>query len=553
MMKHVQLSGWFADFERQNFYFGEIIMDNARVTGIRETGGKRLTWVDRELATPLILPGLVDAHVHIESSMIMPSRFAKQAVRFGTVATVSDPHEIANVLGLDGVNLMISDAEKACIKIHFTAPSCVPATSLESAGSVLKAGNLEELFEKNQVVALGEMMNYPGVLSGDGDVMEKIGLAKRYGRPVDGHAPGLSGSPLDTYINAGIDTDHECSSLAEAEEKISKGMKVLIREGSSARNFEQLFPLIDKYPEMVMLCSDDYHPDDLMNGHIDRLIRRGVGQGVNFFNLYRAASINTVNHYRLRTGLLQAGDAADFIVASGAEPFHVMATYINGEPVFADGIVQVSLHPVQLMNAFHALPVLPEDLQVHGETGNYRVIRAWDGELLTGSEIAHLVANNGVVEPDLNRDVLKIVVLNRYKAAKPAIAWISGFEIKAGALASSIAHDSHNMIAVGTSDTEIAEAMNRIIQCKGGIAVTNSGISEVLPLPVAGLMCADEADVAGARYAALTAEATRLGSGLKAPFMALSFMALLVIPHLKIGDRGLFNCDTFEFTDLKAD
>lgn len=553
MLKPFHISCWFADFGRQNFYFGQMTIDEGRVVEIRETGDKRLNWEERELARPIVLPGLVDSHVHIESSMLMPSRFAKQAIRFGTVSIVSDPHEIANVLGLEGIELMIKDAGKASFKIYITAPSCVPATSMESAGAILKAEHLEKLFSENKAVALGEMMNYPGVLANNTDVIEKIGLAKKFGKPVDGHAPGLSGALLDTYIRAGIHTDHECSSLIEAEEKISKGMKVLIREGSSAKNFDQLYQLIDKYPRMVMLCTDDYHPDDLLNGHIDRLIRRGVSAGVNFFNLYRAASINPIMHYQLQTGMLRTGDPADFIIADAVDPFRVIATYINGEPVFRDGKVDVDLPPVDLLNAFHALPVNSADLEVTGQTGLYRIIHAWDGELITGSEIAQLIAKEGVVQADLKNDILKIVVLNRYLPAKPSVGWISGFGIKKGALASSIAHDSHNIIAVGTSDEEIAEAVNQIIFHKGGIVITESGMSEIIPLPVAGLMSADEAGEVGLRYAELTGIVRRLGSQLKAPFMALSFMALLVIPHLKIGDRGLFNCDTFEFTDLKAD
>jgi len=552
-MNTFQVSGWFADFDRQNFYFGDMTIGSGRVTSIRETGTKRLNWKEREKARPLILPGMVDSHIHIESSMILPSRFAKQAVRFGTVATVSDPHEIANVLGLEGIGLMINDAANACLKIYFTAPSCVPATPLESAGAILNAENLEGLFSQGMVVALGEMMNYPGVLSGNHEVIAKINIAKRFGKPVDGHAPGLSGVLLDIYIGAGIQTDHECSTRSEAEEKISKGMKVLIREGSSARNFDNLVQLIDLYPSMVMLCTDDFHPDDLMNGHIDRLIRRGLSAGVNFFNLYRAASLNPVRHYQLPVGLLGEGDPADFIMVDGTDPFHVQATYINGVPVFRDGRVEAELPAVEPLNVFNAQPVVPSDLEIPGQSGLYRVIRAWDGELLTGSETAQLSAEDGVVQVDLMQDKLKIVVLNRYSPAKPAVGWISGFGIKKGAMASSIAHDSHNIIAVGTSDEEITEAINQIIHNKGGIAVTQSGQTEMLPLPVAGLMSTDEAEVVGLRYAELTDRVNRLGSSLKAPFMALSFMALLVIPHLKIGDKGLFDCDTFAFTDLKAD
>ncbi|MCX6225924.1 MAG: adenine deaminase [Bacteroidia bacterium] len=553
MMGTFQICGWFADFDSQDFYFGELTIARGKVAEIRETGGKRLTWGNRDLVSPVILPGLIDSHVHIESSMLMPSRFAAQAIRYGTVGTVSDPHEIANVLGLEGIELMMKDAEKACLKIHFTAPSCVPATSMESNGAFLDAGNLYKLFSENKVVAMGEMMNFPGVLAGDTDVMGKIGLAKSFGKPVDGHAPGLSGALLDRYIQAGIHTDHECFSMAEAEEKISKGMKVLIREGSSARNFDQLFQVIDKYPGMVMLCTDDYHPDDLMDGHIDRLIRRGVAHGVNFFNLYRAAGINPVEHYKLHTGMLRPGDPADFIVVDRLDPFRVTATYINGVPVFQDDRVGVEMPPIALLNLFNAAQVNSADLEIKGQAGFYRIIHAWDGELITGSETAHLIAKDGIVEGDLKHDILKIVVLNRYRPAKPSVGWITGFGIKKGAIASSIAHDSHNIIAVGTSDEEIAEAINQIIFYKGGIVVTESGISHILPLPIAGLMSQDSAAEVGFRYAELTGIVRGFGSSLKAPFMALSFMALLVIPHLKIGDKGLFNCDTFEFTDLKAD
>jgi adenine deaminase len=552
-MSNFHLDGWFADFAQHNFYFGTIRIEEGRVVEIRETGARRLTWSDRSKLDRLILPGLVDSHVHIESSMLLPSRFAREAVRFGTVATVSDPHEIANVLGLEGIGLMLEDAAKACIKIYFTAPSCVPATMLETAGAILNAVDLEPLFSEKKVVALGEMMNYPGVLAQDAGVIAKINLAKKYGKPVDGHAPGLSGEALQSYIDAGISTDHECSTIAEAEEKIKKGMKVLIREGSSARNFDQLVTLIDRYPDMVMLCSDDLHPDDLLKGHIDRLIRRGLEAGMDFFNLYRAASLNPVEHYGLETGLLQPGDPADFIISSGVEPFRVTSTYLNGEAVFKDSTVHFELPAVRALNQFQAVPVLAEDLVVKGETGNYRVIRAYDGELLTGAETTRMLSENGVVEPDLSQDILKIVVLNRYVREKPAIAWISGFGLKKGAMASSIAHDSHNIIAVGTSDKEIAAVINQIILHQGGISASDSGMVKTLPLPVAGLMSLAEAGEVGVRYAELSRWAKELGSTLKAPFMALSFMALLVIPHLKIGDRGLFNCDTFEFTDLKAD
>jgi adenine deaminase len=552
-MRNFQMEGWFADFDRQNFYYGEIRVLDGRIAEIRETGSRRKTWDERELVKPVILPGLVDAHAHIESTLIMPSRFARQAVRFGTLATVADPHEIANVLGLDGIRLMMKDAEQACMKIHFTAPSCVPATLLESAGARLEATDLEELFAQENMVALGEMMNYPGVLSGDPGVLDKINLSKKYGKPVDGHAPGLTGEQLDVYIGAGISTDHECTSFEEAEEKIRKGMKVIIREGSSDCNFKQLHPLIDKYPRMVMLCTDDFDPVDLMKGHIDRMIRMGVEEGVGFFNLYRAASLNPVEHYRLNLGTLKPGDPADFIVAGSLGPFEVTEAYLNGVPVYRNGVVEAGLPDIEPMNNFHAVPITPGDLEVKGTSGSYRVIRAVEGDLITRSEIAYMTEDNGIVQPDPHSGIQKIVVLNRYAPAKPAVAWITGFGLEKGAMASSIAHDSHNIIAVGTSDSEIADAINTVIQQMGGIAATESGIKRTLALPVAGLMSPGQAAEVAACYEELTSFVKGLGSALKAPFMTLSFMALLVIPHLKIGDQGLFDCDAFEFIDLKAD
>jgi len=551
-MKTLQLNGWFADFEQQNFFYGRIFIEHGRIREIKETGERRLTWAERHGARPIILPGLVDSHIHIESSMLMPSVFARQAAHFGTVATISDPHEIANVLGLDGIRLMMEDAEKACIRIYFTAPSCVPATLMESSGAVLEADDLTDLFKEDKVVALGEMMNFPGVLTSNAAVMKKLDLAKKFDKPIDGHAPGLSGTALDQYIQAGITTDHECSTESEAEEKIHKGMKVLIREGSSARNFDQLIRLIDRYPDKVMLCSDDLHPDDLLNGHLDRLIRRGVEAGVNFFNLYRAASLNPISHYQLNTGTLKPGDPADFIVAAAVDPFRVVSTIVNGKAVFRDDRDHTELPALTPLNNFHAKPILPKDLGIIGESGLYKIIQAYDGELLTDTKTAHLVANDGIVMNDLKHDILKIVVINRYEPSKPALGWITGFGLSDGALASSIAHDSHNIIAVGTSDTALADAINLIIRHSGGISAVGRDKSACLPLPVAGLMSVENAKTVGTQYAELSAFAKTLGSSMKAPYMALSFMALLVIPHLKISDKGLFDGETFTFTDLKA-
>ena len=551
-MESYELEGWFADFETREFYRGTLGIVDGRIGEIREVPGSRTNWAGREKVDRMILPGLVDAHVHIESSMLMPSRFAAQAVKFGTVATVSDPHEIANVLGLEGIRHMIADAGQAAIKIHFTAPSCVPATSLETSGATLTAGELEPLFAAGDVVALGEVMNYPGVIGRDPEVMAKIELAQKFQLPVDGHAPGLTGSGLMGYAGAGITTDHECFTIGEAREKIALGMKVLIREGSSARNFEALWPLIDEYPDMVMLCTDDFHPDDLLDGHIDRLIRAGLDRDIDFFNLYRAASLNPAEHYCLRSGRLRPGDPADFIVCT-TDPFTVTSTWIDGAEVSRLGAYRGELPAVEPVNIFKAERIRPMDLEVKGTSGMYRVIQAFDGELVTGSLTMEMESRGGTIESDPGRDILKLVVVNRYFQAAPAVAWITGFGFREGAIASSIAHDSHNIIAVGTSDGLLSEAINAVISEKGGIAAAGNGTVAVLPLPVAGLMSILPATETGRKYRELSEMASGLGSSMRAPFMTLSFMALLVIPHLKLSDLGLFDCDTFSLTTLKSE
>lgn len=552
-MQFEKFQGWFADFQARDFFWGRMEVNAGTIRSIIPSEGRRSHWPDLDEQHPLILPGLIDAHVHIESSMVMPSRFAEIASRYGTVATVSDPHEIANVLGVEGIRLMIEDAKKAVIPICFTAPSCVPATPFETAGALLEAEQLEPLISGGDVYALGEVMNYPGVIHGDKTVMEKIGLAEKHGMPVDGHAPGVRGEDLSKYIASGILTDHECSTLEEAEEKIGMGMKILIREGSAAKNFEALWPLIGKYPDRVMLCTDDFHPDELAYGHIDRLIRKGLAKGLDFFDLYRAGCLNPVAHYHLPVGTLNAGDSADFIMLDDLKSFHVLSSWIHGVPVSGAGVVGGKLPVIRERNRFEATPVNPDALRIRGTSGRFHVIRATDGELLTESKTLQLTENKGIINCDLAQDVLKIVVLNRYQPAVPSVAWIQGFGIRKGALASSIAHDSHNVIAVGTDDETLARAINLIIRNKGGIAVYDGEVEACLPLPVAGLISVMNVEETGKKYRELTERVKALGSTLQAPFMTLSFMALLVIPHLKIGDKGLFDSDNFRFIPLQAD
>ncbi|MFO7721740.1 MAG: adenine deaminase [Bacteroidales bacterium] len=520
---------------------GEVEVKDGRVSRITE---KHTT------SEQLIMPGLVDAHVHVESSMLVPSEFARAAVVHGTTATVSDPHEIANVLGMEGIEFMIANGAQTPFRFYFGAPSCVPATPLESSGAVLGAPEVKQLLEKPEVFYLAEMMNFPGVIHGDAVVMQKLAHARAMNKPVDGHAPGLRGDDLKKYVAAGITTDHECFSLDEAREKVSLGMKILIREGSAARNFEDLLPLLREYPDRVMFCSDDKHPDDLLKGHMNLLIRRGVKLGYPLMDLVRACTLNPVLHYGLECGLLRVGDPADFIIIDHPEQFSVAETYISGEVVARNGEALIPPVPVECPNRFEALPCLPADFRVEALSTKVKVIGAEDGQLVTHALVRELPARDGELLCDTTRDVLKLVVINRYHSAPPAVGFIHGFGISEGALASTVAHDSHNIIAVGTDDRWISEAVNMIVANKGGLSAVSPVGKEILPLPVAGIMADLDIFTVAEKYQRIDALAKRMGASLAAPFMTLSFMALLVIPELKLGDKGLFDGNHFTFTDI---
>ncbi len=507
--------------------------------------------------TGFILPGFVDAHVHIESSMLPPSEFARMAVVHGTVATVSDPHEIANVLGNEGVAYMLEDAARVPLKFCFGAPSCVPATSFETAGAVLDAADVEKLLQNPEIGYLSEMMNFPGVLHSDPRVLAKIAAAKRLGKPVDGHAPGLRGDAAQQYFAAGITTDHECFSYEEGLEKAQLGVKILIREGSAARNFEVLWPLLKVFPAQIMFCSDDKHPDDLVHGHINSLVARAIANGCDLYDTLRAACIHPVEHYNLPVGLLREGDPADFVQVSDLKDFRVRATWINGEKVAENGKTLLSKLSSGAPNHFLANPKKAADFQLLQKTkgSKLRVIRVFDGEIVTG-ESADSVAEvvNGQYMPDLENDLLYIAVVNRYAPdAKPAVGIVRGFDLTCGALASSVAHDSHNIVAVGTNTEALAAAVNAVIAAKGGISATDSnGDTRVLPLPIAGLMSQADGWQLAETYAALDAFVkTALGCKLRAPFMSLSFLALPVIPKLKMTDKGLFDVEKFDFVDVE--
>ncbi len=534
----------YVDIPNRRIYPAEIHIEEQKI--------KQLTRLPDSVSLPhYLIPGFVDAHVHIESSMLVPTEFARLAVRHGTVGTVSDPHEIANVLGIEGVEYMLENAAQVPFKFNFGAPSCVPATSFESAGAVIDPAGVAQLLARPDIKYLAEVMNYPGVIHKDPDMLAKIAAAKAVQKPVDGHAPGLRGEAIEKYIAAGISTDHECFTLEEALEKRRLGMKILIREGSAAKNFEALIPLLPEHQANVMFCSDDKHPDDLVLGHINQLAARAVAKGVPVFDVLQVACCNPVEHYHLDIGLLQEGDWADFALVNDLVDFEVYATYINGELVAQEGKDFLERVEPKLVNNFNAQPKQVSDFALAAKSEHIQVIQAIDGELITKKITYPALIEDGWAVSNVAEDILKMAVVNRYQDAPPALAFIQGFQLKKGALASCVGHDSHNIIVVGTDDEAICKAVNSLIAHQGGIAIVSDQEEQVLPLPIAGILSAQSGEEVAAAYSKLDAfSKEELGCRLRAPFMTLSFMALLVIPDLKLSDQGLFDGSRFEFTSL---
>lgn len=536
------LSGNIIDIEEKKIFFGEVEVSNGKIVSIKEID------TQQEDAS-FILPGFIDAHVHIESSMLVPAEFAKLAVVHGTVATISDPHEIANVCGLKGVEFMIENGKKVTFKFYFGAPSCVPATVFETAGASLNSAEVDTLLAKGEINYLSEMMNFPGVLNHDEEAMKKIYSARKYNKPVDGHAPGLRGEDAWNYIEAGITTDHECFTKEEALDKLKYGMKILIREGSAAKNFEALIDLLHDYEDEIMFCSDDKHPDSLVKGHINELCQRSVAKGIDIFKVLKAACLNPVKHYSMQVGLLKTGDPADFIVVKNLENFQVEATYIDGTKVAGNGKSNIITSPSELINNFNCHIKKAKDFFVKRNNDDEKItaIEALDGQLITNKILVDPKVENGGYVSDSENDILKIAVVNRYKDAPIAIGFVKNFGLKKGAIASSVAHDSHNIIVLGADDESICRAVNLIIENRGGISCAdNDSIEKVLPLPVAGLMSNDDGFNVADNYSDIDRMAKSFGSQLLAPFMTLSFMALLVIPHVKLSDLGLFDGDAFK-------
>ncbi|MEO8822615.1 MAG: adenine deaminase [Ginsengibacter sp.] len=538
----LKIEGNIVEVELKTIFFGEVIIEAGKISSIKKIS-------EQKPGHTFILPGFIDSHVHIESSMLIPSEFAKLAVVHGTVATISDPHEIANVCGIEGVEYMIENGKTVPFKFYFGAPSCVPATIFETAGAALDAHAVDNLLAKEEILYLSEMMNFPGVLNHDKEVFSKIDSAKKYNKPVDGHAPGLMGEEAKKYIEAGISTDHECFTEEEALNKLNHGMKILIREGSAAKNFDALIGLLNDHEDEIMFCSDDKHPDNLVKGHINELCQRSVAKGIDVFKVMKAACFNPVKHYKMKVGLLRQGDPADFIVVENLKDFRVNATYINGKLVAEKGVSKIEIQIAGVINNFHCSKKTPSDFRIAIKDFKGEVIAASDGQLITGKFAATPKESNGSYESDVEKDILKIAVINRYHNAPISIAFIKNFGLKKGAIASSVAHDSHNIIAVGVDDKSLCDAVNLVIEKKGGVSVANSAdasYNQILPLPVAGLMSNEDGYKVAENYTKIDAAAKEFGSRLSAPFMTLSFMGLLVIPHLKLSDKGLFDGDSFK-------
>ncbi|MBN1948577.1 MAG: adenine deaminase [Candidatus Cloacimonetes bacterium] len=535
----MEIKGNIVDIHQNRIYPSTLKFFNGKLSEIQKLTRKQNHY---------LIPGFIDSHIHIESTLITPCEFARIALQHGTVAVVSDPHEIANVLGLDGVYFMISNAKQSPLKFYFSAPSCVPATPLETSGASLGITELEILLKDNRIKYLGEMMNYPGIINKDESVLAKINLAQSFGKPVDGHAPGLRGSSLQKYIAAGISTDHETGEYMEGLEKLKLGMNLLIREGSASRNFSTLIPLVRDYPEQCMFCCDDLHPDDLLKGHINLLVKRALEQGLNIFTVLRAASLNPIKHYGLDVGLLRPGDEADFLVVDNLHDLNILQTWIQGREVRTQS-QDITCHLEIPEQKFNIRLKSPADFQMINRNLETPAIVVQDGSIITRKTAVRARTENSLIVTDPERDLLKLSVVNRYRDAAPAVALVQGFGLTEGALASSVAHDSHNIIAVGADDLSLARAVNLVIQNQGGLCLVSAKEEMILPLPVAGLMSTLSCEEAASKYRELEMKARNLGTKLTASFMTLSFLALIVIPELKLSDRGLFDVDKFKFID----
>lgn len=548
------VKGHIVDVLRREIYDGELVIEDERIIDI-----KRCELSANDKSWPYIMPGFIDSHVHIEISMMAPHKFAHIAVSHGTTGVIADPHEIGNVLGIEGVEYMIRSGRKTRFNFCFGAPSCVPAVGgdVETCGKVIDVNDIEALMAREDIGFLAEMMNFPGVLAGNKEVMAKIKAAQRHGKPVDGHAPRLMGQERYKYAATGITTDHECSTLEEGRSCIHAGMKVIIRESSAATDFQLLSPLIAESPNMVMFCTDDCHPDDLVRGHINLMVKRALADGYELWDVLQAACVNAQKHYNQNWGLLQVGDPATFITVDNITPhFRVESTIIRGEEVYNYNSVLHSSHSVinddhmvddHFPNNFVALPITKDDIAMDIKSGDtVHVIHASDGSLLTAHEVVKVTGNPLFDSQYPWNEVQKIVVYNRYVAgAKPVVGLVRGFNIKKGAIASSVAHDCHNIVAIGSNDEYLVRAVNRIVEMQGGqVVVTPEEIMDI-PLPIAGLMSPMDGHEIAFRTLCIQEKVNEIGCQMKSPFITMTFMCLPVIPDIKITDRHLMDTKSF--------
>ncbi len=538
----MMITGNIVDLERRRIYFGEVVIKDGHVANIIELGEERS-------GASYLMSGFIDSHVHIESSQLTPANFGRMVISHGTVGVVTDPHEIANVMGVEGVEFMLESAKDSPIRTHFTIPSSVPATPFDRSGGVLDSGDVEQLAASGRFVALSEVMNVAGVLFRDREVMAKLAVAQRYGLPSDGHAPLLTGEDLIKYAESGITTDHECSELAEAEAKIAAGMKIEIREGSAAKNYEALKSLIATAPDRLLFCTDDAHPEEVITaGNIDKIVRQAISDGFDLFDVLRIASLSPILHYGLQQGALRVGDVADFIEVDDLKSFTTRRVFIGGEVCY-DRSQSVDSEPIptRLINNFNHNKITAKELQRAVTAEPITIIGTIKDELITTAESYTPPSAIENLESDIEADVAKIVYINRYHNTPPVVEYCRGFGLKRGAFASSVAHDSHNITAVGVSDEAIVRAVNMIIESRGGLALCDGDECDLLPLPIAGIMSDRSAEEVARDGERLQRKIASMGCTLRSPFMTLAFMSLVVIPELKIGERGLFSYSKFDW------
>jgi adenine deaminase len=532
-------------------YRADVAIHKGTIAGLGEYKGKKSI----DVASKLILPGLIDSHVHLESSMLTPAEFAKAVLPNGTTAVVADPHEIANVLGEKGITYILKASEDLPLDFYFMLPSCVPATPLETSGARLKTADLLPFLKHGRVLGLAEMMNYPGVLSGDAEVLQK--LRSFSGQIIDGHAPGLSGKDLSAYVGTGITSDHECTSADEAREKMRLGMTIFIREGSAAKDMEALLPAVTvANSRFFCFATDDFQPGDLKNGSINELVKKAIRLGLDPMTAVRMATINPARHFGLkRKGAVLPGYDADLVIIDSFDDFGVVMVFKQGKLVAKSDTCVIpckSSHHEQTKRTVRIRPITEQDIRIKAKTGHARVIELIPDQIETKHSVLPVSAQSGFVFSDTERDILKLMVIERHKATgNIGLGLVKGFGLRSGAIAGTVAHDSHNIIAAGVSDDDILVAVSEIRKLQGGLVVVhNKKVLAEIPLPVAGLMSDKPLSYVVEKLSEIEVAVKELGVKIKHPFGILSFLALPVIPELKLTDKGLVDVNQFKFVDL---